>query len=134
MGEVDRAEATKRMVALLQRGAAMLSEACPACGLPLFRLKSGEVVCPVHGRVVIVSSDEEARDVEVEEVVKRVEYEAARNLASMLGSGLEPEEALAWLRVIEEAERILSIRSERRTVALPGEAMPSQRESRRRGS
>lgn len=132
---VDRQDAMKKMVALLQRGAVMLSEACPLCGLPLFRLKSGEVVCPVHGRVVIVSSDEEAREVEVEEIVKRVEYEAAKRLAMALGEGLEPESALAWLRVIEEAERILSIRAERAAAARIGEeSKPSQQESRRRES
>jgi len=33
------------MAKLLSAGAAMLSETCPKCGTPLFRLKDGNVVC-----------------------------------------------------------------------------------------
>ncbi|GAB6148162.1 Sjogren's syndrome/scleroderma autoantigen 1 family protein [Stetteria hydrogenophila] len=110
---VDRAEAVKRMAALLQQGAAMLAETCPICGLPLFRLRSGEVVCPIHGRVVIVSSDEEAREVEIDAVVAGVEYEAASRIRDLLGSG-SPREIREWLEVIEAAERIRGLREARR--------------------
>lgn len=89
-------EAMKRMVQLLQQGAVMLAETCPICGLPLFRLKNGEVVCPIHGRVVIVSSDEEEREVHIDEAVKLAEYQAALRVQSALESG-EPEEVVRWL-------------------------------------
>lgn len=49
----------KKMSELLRLGAVMMSEACPICSLPLFKLRSGEVICPVHGKVQIVKSDEE---------------------------------------------------------------------------
>lgn len=113
MEKVDRAKAMKKMVALLQQGATMLAESCPICGLPLFRLKSGEVVCPIHGRVVIVSSDEEAREVEIDSVIDMVEYEAASRVRGLLQSG-EPGEIKEWLEVIELAERIKGLRESRR--------------------
>ena len=124
----DRGEAMKRMVALLQEGAVMLAETCPLCGLPLFRRRSGETVCPVHGRVVIVSSDEEAREVELDSVIKMVEYEAASRIRGLLSGG-SPEEIREWLEVIEAAERIRSLR-ERRSEA-PG--APRGREGGGRG-
>jgi len=111
--KVNEEEAMRRMKELLKEGAVMLSETCPICGLPLFRLKNGDVVCPIHGKVYIVSSDEEAREVEISEIIKLVEYEAVKRLKDMLGEGMEPSEALVWLRIVEEVERIRSLREGR---------------------
>ncbi len=105
-------EAMKRMMQLLRQGAVMLAETCPICGLPLFRLKSGEVVCPIHGRVVIVSSEEEEREVHIEEAVKAAEYRAALKVQEAVEAG-EAEEVIRWLTVIEAAERIRKLRAER---------------------
>ncbi|UNQ72770.1 Sjogren's syndrome/scleroderma autoantigen 1 family protein [Infirmifilum sp. NZ] len=59
MSEEEKAVLAK-MASLLKSGATMLDKLCPYCSVPLFRLKSGEVVCPKCGqRFVIVSSDEE---------------------------------------------------------------------------
>ncbi len=113
-------DAMRRMVQLLQQGATMLAETCPICGLPLFRLRSGEVVCPVHGRVVIVSSDEEEREVHIEEAVKMAEYSAALRVQEAVERG-EPEEVLRWLQVIEAAERIRGLRSQRSSSTRSGE-------------
>ncbi|GBF09758.1 UPF0148 protein [Aeropyrum pernix] len=99
----------KKMAQLMMQGAVMLDKTCPADGLPLFRLKTGDVVCPVHGKVVIVASDAEARDVEVEEIIREVRYRAARNVMK----GLEEDNVdtvSKWLGVLETAERILAIR------------------------
>ena len=49
----------KEMGELLRKGARMMSEACPECGTPLFRLKGGEIVCPSCNRPVkMVKGDE----------------------------------------------------------------------------
>lgn len=71
---VDLSNATKKMAELLKLGAVMLAEKCPVegCSYPLFRLKSGEVVCPVHGRVYLVKTDEEAADVKKRILLKNV--------------------------------------------------------------
>jgi len=53
-------EVIARMASLLRSGATMLEATCPRCGVPLFRLKSGEIICPSCGqRFLLVSSDEE---------------------------------------------------------------------------
>jgi UPF0148 protein len=49
----------KEMGELLRKGARMMSEACPECGTPLFRLKGGEIVCPSCNRPVkVIRGDE----------------------------------------------------------------------------
>ena len=99
----------RKMAQLMMQGAVMLAETCPVCGLPLFRLRNGEVVCPVHGRVVIVSSEEEAREVEIDSVVRDVEHYAAMKVRELMGQG-DPREILEWLHVIEASERIRGLR------------------------
>ena len=106
-------EIVKKMARLMMQGAVMLAERCPICGLPLFRLKNGQVICPVHGRVLIVSSEEEAEEARLDNTIRRVESYAASKVESLLRDG-DPVELLEWLRVIEAAERIRSLRLERR--------------------
>ncbi len=102
----------KKMAVLLMQGAVMLQETCPLDGLPLFRLRSGEIVCPVHGRVMIVSSEREARDVEVEEVLYEVMYRAALRLREEAEKG-EPGRLREWVQVILGIEEILDMRRRR---------------------
>ncbi|RLG83278.1 MAG: hypothetical protein DRO18_08050 [Thermoprotei archaeon] len=40
----SREELIRKMTELLRSGAIMLDQACPLCGSPLFRLRSGEGV------------------------------------------------------------------------------------------
>ena len=50
----------KEMAELLRKGASMLSESCPICGTPLFKLRSGEVICPHCNRPIrYVEPDED---------------------------------------------------------------------------
>ena len=104
---VDREKALRKMTQLMMQGAAMLSEVCPLDGLPLFRLRSGETVCPIHGRVLIVSTDEEARDAEIESILSEIKYRATKSALESMERGESPETIRAWLEVVEVAERIL---------------------------
>lgn len=102
----------KKMADLLRAGATMLAETCPICGLPLFRLKSGEVVCPIHGRVYIVRDESEAARVEVEGVLEQLERLVARRISEHIArGGIEgsAEELRSLLDVLERVERILSL-------------------------
>jgi len=64
----------KRMAHLLKSGATMLDKVCPKCHVPLFKLKSGEVICPSCGqRFVIVQSEEEEIKVYIDEALKELE-------------------------------------------------------------
>lgn len=106
-------EAIRRMADLLRAGAAMLQERCPICGSPLFRLRSGEVVCPIHGRVHIVRSDEEAARITLRSVLEELEKTIVAKLAELRGrvSGGGVEEAreiIAWLEALERIERLVS--------------------------
>jgi len=110
----DQTLAIRKMADLLRAGAAMLAERCPICGLPLFRLRSGEVVCPLHGRVYIVRDESEASKVTVKGVLEELERVAAQRIAEAVrdlrGLGVESIGVIRdWLEIIERAERILSI-------------------------
>ena len=100
----------------------MLAERCPVCGLPLFRLKSGEVVCPIHGRVYIVRDESEVVQVTVQGVLENLERLVAERLSVLLKEAQSAGDDVAprisnWLDVLERVERILAMvrrmRSER---------------------
>jgi UPF0148 protein len=108
----------KRMAQLVSQGASMLAETCPIDGLPLFRLKNGDIICPVHGKVLIVSSEEEAREAEIDSILSAISYYAAVRAREAINSG-DSGEILEWLNVLEAAERVRGLRSSRKTP--PGE-------------
>ncbi|MCE4627074.1 MAG: hypothetical protein F7B78_05450 [Desulfurococcales archaeon] len=110
--EKDR-ELVKKIAMMVMQGAVMLAETCPICGSPLLRLKTGETVCPIHGRVIMVRSDEEAKEIELDSIVAEVEHYAAQRIRELMASG-QPNEILEWLRVIEAGERIRELRERRR--------------------
>lgn len=112
-------EAIKKMADLLRAGATMLGESCPTCNTPLFRLKSGEVVCPVHGRVLLISRDEELSRIAISELLERLQQTIANELsremkllesASASDHRDEGEERVRYiillLEALERAERL----------------------------
>lgn len=105
----------RQMADLLRAGATMLAERCPLCGLPLFRLKSGEVICPQHGRVFIVKSESEYRKVSAQGVLEELEELATRKISeliSMLEKGYDRgavDELRKWLNILEQVERLMTI-------------------------
>ena len=121
--KVDRAQALRKMSELLRAGAMMLSDTCPQCGLPLFKLRSGEVVCPIHGRVYVARSEEEAEKFTLIGVLDSVEDVVVSKLAEMRRGieqkGLDEDlirKIIGLLEVIERIERIKrEVLSERRS-------------------
>jgi UPF0148 protein len=105
-------EVVRRMTRLVAEGATMLADTCPIDGLPLFKLKSGDIICPVHGKVWIVSSEAEAEEVEIDFIIRKVELHAAKRVYQSLNSD-DASELIPWLNVIETVERIRSIREAR---------------------
>lgn len=113
----SRSEAVKKMAELLKLGAVMLPQKCPVknCNLPLFKLRSGEIVCPTHGRVYLVRSDEEAKRVlskaslmqVLDALEKKVIETLSRSSNNMLSASYR--EIIGWLEVLE---RIIRIRKE----------------------
>jgi len=105
----------RRMGELLRSGAVMLGESCPICSLPLFRLKSGEVICPTHGRVHIVRSDSEILSLATITALDELEKFTV-NTINMLRRSLEEGNAgpdkqsikqlMYWLNILEKVRRI----------------------------
>jgi UPF0148 protein len=110
-------DAVKKGAELLRQGATMLQESCPICGSPLYKLKSGDIVCPIHGKVAIVSNESEAieessaplfvrieekilkqLDVLSEDIGKTSSYEDDVKLSMAIGGWLEVIEKLRFLR------------------------------------
>ncbi len=128
--------AIRKMADLLRAGATMLAERCPSCGLPLFRLRSGEVVCPNHGRVQIVRDEAELSRVAVQSVLEELEKLAASKVnALMARAQTDEDEALnylvRWLEILERTERILAAIASRR-LAVEGTAQRETGEGKKR--
>jgi len=84
MSGVDKDFIIKKSAELLRAGAKMLSFQCPVCGSPLFQLKTGEVVCPVHGKVIIIEKGEEVIQVSLDSALIKLEEKAMNRLASLI--------------------------------------------------
>jgi len=110
-------ELVKYMAELLKSGASMLNYTCPACNTPLFKLKSGEVICPKCRRRVYIVKDEREESVirsklyleSLEETVleKLSEVEIALKQCEDLDSLSKASEAL--IRLLEVLERLRRI-------------------------
>lgn len=100
----------KKAADLLRQGAVMLGESCPVCGLPLFKLKNGEVVCPDHGRVFIVRDEDEAsavkRRASLEEIQDR-SLEMALKYSRRIEE--DPDAVNTVIRLLEVVERTMRI-------------------------
>ncbi len=105
----------RKMADLLRGGATMLAEHCPVCGLPLFRLRSGEVVCPIHGRVYIARNEAEVTRATVEGVLEQLERLLVEKISSGMrelrevefGEEEKPRALIIWLEALERVERLL---------------------------
>jgi len=84
VSEGNRKEVIKKMSDLLRSGAIMLDQSCPLCRTPLFKLKSGEVVCPIHGTVKVVKSESEAVSVTTSAVLDELEKFIAYRIYQVL--------------------------------------------------
>ncbi|MCC6045145.1 MAG: hypothetical protein LM584_07675 [Desulfurococcaceae archaeon] len=120
-------EVVRRMTRLVAEGATMLADTCPIDGLPLFKLKNGDIICPVHGKVWIVSSEAEAEEVEIDFIIRKVELHAAKRVYQSLNSD-DASELIPWLNVIETVERIRSIREARSRDAVERQLEKTKRE------
>ncbi len=111
---IDRNKALQRMAELLRSGAVMLDQTCPICGLPLFKLRSGEIICPVHGSIRVVSTESEAisatTEAVLDELEKHVAYKVSELIREVSAGELELsdkyDDILKLLDIIEKIRRI----------------------------
>ncbi len=77
-------ELIRYMASLLKSGASMLDKSCPTCNVPLFRLKSGEIICPkCEKRFVFVETDEEELEVRGNFIIQSLEYAAINKINTL---------------------------------------------------
>jgi UPF0148 protein len=106
----------KKAVELMRSGATLLSEVCPICKSPLLKLRSGEIVCPIHGRVMVVKTEEEIAEAGVLGALTELEKRIAKILGMYIrkidkeGSTYEDaRDIVYWLDALERIERIKHI-------------------------
>ncbi|MEN3034978.1 MAG: Sjogren's syndrome/scleroderma autoantigen 1 family protein [Candidatus Methanosuratincola sp.] len=94
----------KRMADLLREGATMLSQACPECKTPLFRLSSGEVVCPGCNKRVVFAKPSETERVASQSIVasslEEVLIEKISELQSSLRMSKDVSEIERYVKVL----------------------------------
>ena len=102
----------KKMTELLRAGATMLAETCPSCGSPLFKLKSGEIQCPLHGKIYLVSTEEEVSTVTLTAILNNAEELVASKISTLInslksGNDYESIELLdKWLDIALKIQKI----------------------------
>ena len=59
----ERNRNIQKMAILLREGHTLLSDACPQCNSPLFKMKSGEIYCAACDKKVLIVKDDAEIDV-----------------------------------------------------------------------
>jgi len=106
----------KRMAELLKAGATMLSDTCPECGTPLFKMGEG-IFCPKCNRpVVIVKSTEDESKIASEHVLANTEQtilKKIRETDESIRREKDPEKLIqlgtalsGWLTALERIRRL----------------------------
>jgi UPF0148 protein len=113
---VDKDEGIKRAAELLKQGATMLDLACPLDGLPLFRLKNGDVVCPVHGKVYVVENESQMKQIQGQAILERTEEVLMKGIDVMsqrlMKDPSDPDAVVQIIRLLDALERLRKIRAE----------------------
>lgn len=100
-------ETIKKMASLLRSGATMLETTCPSCNVPLFRLKTGDVVCPSCGqRFILVQSDEEELEAYGDLALQELERNAIEKIRMLT---YEMKEASDYQHIKRAAEVTLDL-------------------------
>ncbi len=103
--------AIKKAAELLKEGAVMLPETCPICGSPLYKLKDGRIVCPVHGEIMKIKSKKQETEMKVDTALDDLINAMILKVREFTGkistaSKLEAEELGIWLRNLDMAIEI----------------------------
>ncbi|MEM0015694.1 MAG: Sjogren's syndrome/scleroderma autoantigen 1 family protein [Saccharolobus sp.] len=104
----------KKAAELLRQGAIMLEEPCPICKMPLFKLKNGDIVCPVHGKVYIAKNEEEEkiikRNLELDEIENILINGLYLNAKKIKEDPSDSDSILQIIRLLDAIERLRKIK------------------------
>ncbi len=110
----SREQNVKKAADLLRQGATMLSDACPQCGMPLFRLKNGDVLCPTHGKIYLVKNDEEEETIKKNVTMDKVEDVLVNNLyylsSKIKEDPTDQDSLMQVIRYLDAIERIRRVK------------------------
>ena len=101
----------KRAAELLKEGAVMLPETCPICGSPLYKLRDGRIVCPIHGEIMKIKSKKQETEVKVDSALDdliNAMIIKVRDFTQRVpgATKVEAEELGIWLKNLELAIEI----------------------------
>ena len=104
----------KNMGELLRKGATMLSESCPECNTPLFRLKDGSLICPMCNKpVVIVSADTDVEGIAQQGSIDQTLLNKVKEIQGKLEAETEPEKINTLLetlmKLLDARERVRKV-------------------------
>jgi UPF0148 protein len=106
-------QGVKKAAELLKQGAVMLDLGCPVCNYPLFKLKNGDIICPNHGKVYIVKSEEEEKLIKKEFILSSIGELLVNNLHSISNKLREDpmdietlKQMIYYLDALERLEKI----------------------------
>ncbi|MFC1804128.1 Sjogren's syndrome/scleroderma autoantigen 1 family protein [Thermoproteota archaeon] len=98
----------KQLAELLRKGAIMLSDTCPECNTPLFRLTDGNLVCPMCNKpVVIVPADADIELMAQQGSIDQTLLNKVKEIQSMLEIEKEP---LRINALLETLMKLLDVR------------------------
>lgn len=85
---------------------------------PLFKLRTGETVCAVHGKVHLVRSDEEIKEIRerlsILSVLDKLEERTLSIIREQSESNdIDPREIISWLEVLERVRRLKEMSREK---------------------
>ncbi|MCS7112209.1 MAG: hypothetical protein N3D82_02560 [Ignisphaera sp.] len=131
---IRREDAIRKAAELMRSGGVMLADVCTLCGSPLFRMPNNEVVCPIHGRVMLVKTEEEVAEASIIGVLTELEKSIANMLSNYLkkirrGEAVydDARDVVYWLDAIERIERIK--KTLRREEVVEAERKKAEKES-----
>jgi UPF0148 protein len=101
----------KQMAELLRKGATMLSESCPECNTPLFKLRDGSLVCPMCNKpVVVVSADTDTEAMARQGSIDQTLLNKIKEIQAMLEQEKDPTRINVLLetlmKLLDTRERI----------------------------
>ncbi len=120
---MERKDNVSKMVDLLRSGAVMLSEVCPVCHTPLFRLRSGDIYCATcEKKVLIVKEGEEEElkllQLSVASELDRTIFQKLSELNDMIKREDDVDRLyelakclVAWLEALDKVKRLKELAS-----------------------
>ena len=108
MSDVDKIK-VKEMAELLRKGATMLSQTCPQCKVPLFKLRGGTIICPVCKRKVVFMKENGTIDEPITLVIEKLRGALLTKLVKIVDELEQTDELDKILKLLEAAENIFKL-------------------------